>query len=361
MKEEILTFAPGKEFYTPEGCFIIENSNSPNDPGVSIAQARIEPGVTTRWHLLKGAVERYLILEGKGLVEIGKLPPKEVNPGDVVIIPPECRQRIRNTGDKDLILSCVVSPGFKQENYVDIDDVHAMTPFGIALVSYFKGQLDASVLIRREDGVLANLPAGHFFREESSFSEIENLALSHCRGHILDIGAGSGIHSLALQKKGLKVTAIDISPELVPLMISRGVKSPAVVDIFNYEGGSFDTLLMLGHGIGICGTLDGLDRFLLHARKLLAPGGRILFDSTDVSKSTDPQNLAYHEANHKAGRYIGEVVFRMEFGPVTGPYLQWFHVDPVTIEEYAFKAGYQCEILLEKPDGEYLAGLKIRN
>ena len=123
MKEDIIHFNSSAEFYTREGCFIIENSNSPNDPGVSIAQARIEPGVTTRWHHLIGSVERYLILEGKGLVEIGNLPPAEVNPGDVVIIPPECRQRIKNIGNDDLVFSCIVTPGFKQENYVDIENM----------------------------------------------------------------------------------------------------------------------------------------------------------------------------------------------------------------------------------------------
>ncbi|MBI5752573.1 MAG: hypothetical protein HZA59_10585 [Hydrogenophilales bacterium] len=45
---------PDAEFYTPEGCFITELSNSDADPEVSIAQARVPAGVTTRWHRLNG-------------------------------------------------------------------------------------------------------------------------------------------------------------------------------------------------------------------------------------------------------------------------------------------------------------------
>ena len=86
------------EFYTPEKCYITELSNTPDDPDVSIAQARVEPGVTTCWHRLKDIVERYYILKGKGIVEIGDFPPQEISVGDVVIIPAMCCQRIRNTG-----------------------------------------------------------------------------------------------------------------------------------------------------------------------------------------------------------------------------------------------------------------------
>lgn len=121
MEPQILKFDPSKEYFTPEGCYIIENVNSPTDPDLSIAVARVEPGVTTRWHQLTGTIERYIIQRGVGLVEIGELPAREVLPGDVVLIPPMCRQRITNVGKEDLIFLCVCSPGFRQENYTDFE------------------------------------------------------------------------------------------------------------------------------------------------------------------------------------------------------------------------------------------------
>ena len=110
------------EFYTSERCYITELSNTPDDPGASIARARVEPGVTTRWHRLKGTFERYLILNGKGLIEVGKDLPKEVSTGDIVLIHPMERQRITNTGSDDLVFLAICTPRFSIDAYEDIDD-----------------------------------------------------------------------------------------------------------------------------------------------------------------------------------------------------------------------------------------------
>lgn len=117
MKETIKKSDPGKEFLIDEGCFILELSNTPEDPEVSIARARVPPGVTTRWHRLRGTAERYVILEGAGRVEVGSLPPHQVKPGDVVLIPPLCRQRITNVSRQDLIFLAICTPRFTGEVY----------------------------------------------------------------------------------------------------------------------------------------------------------------------------------------------------------------------------------------------------
>jgi mannose-6-phosphate isomerase-like protein (cupin superfamily) len=106
------------EFYTDEKCYIRELINQPNDPDLSIAVARVEPGVTTVRHKLHGTAERYYILSGTGLMEVDNLRPREVNPGDLVLIPQESTQRITNTGDSDLIFLCICTPGFRGENYL---------------------------------------------------------------------------------------------------------------------------------------------------------------------------------------------------------------------------------------------------
>ncbi len=110
------------EFYTAERCFIAELSNSPDDPEASIARARVEPGVTTRWHRLIGTTERYLIVEGRGRVEVGDAPARDVGPGDVVLIPSAVRQRIANIGDGDLVFLAICTPRFRQEAYEDVGE-----------------------------------------------------------------------------------------------------------------------------------------------------------------------------------------------------------------------------------------------
>ncbi|QFY41462.1 cupin domain-containing protein [Candidatus Methylospira mobilis] len=121
MQETIRHQDSGEEFYTPERCYITELSNLPGDPDASIARARVLPGVTTRWHRLKGVIERYYIVAGYGVVEVGELPPKEVHPGDVVLIPSMCRQRITNSGAEDLVFLAICTPRFLNEVYEDID------------------------------------------------------------------------------------------------------------------------------------------------------------------------------------------------------------------------------------------------
>lgn len=109
------------ESFFAEGCFITEWWNSTADPEVSVARARVEPGVTTRWHRLRGVTERYLILEGQGRVEVGELSAEDVGPGAVVLISPGTRQRITNTGETDLIFVAVCTPRFTLAAYEDVE------------------------------------------------------------------------------------------------------------------------------------------------------------------------------------------------------------------------------------------------
>ncbi|SFK73001.1 cupin domain-containing protein [Methylophaga sulfidovorans] len=119
-KTTIYHYDPDKEYFFIEGCFINELSNQTSDPDVSIARARVRPGVTTRWHHLNETTERYVILEGQGIVEIGDEPSQVVSVGDVVIIPPLTRQRISNNGDNDLIFLAICTPRFNESNYTEL-------------------------------------------------------------------------------------------------------------------------------------------------------------------------------------------------------------------------------------------------
>ncbi|MBN1472415.1 MAG: cupin domain-containing protein [Syntrophaceae bacterium] len=114
-----------EEFNISENCYVTELSNSPDDPDVSIVRARVEAGVTTRWHRLKGITERYYIVSGKGLAEIGDIPPQEVHAGDVVMIPPMCPQRITNISNEDLIFLAICTPRYTQDVYEDVEDLKA--------------------------------------------------------------------------------------------------------------------------------------------------------------------------------------------------------------------------------------------
>jgi len=116
-----ILMARSAEFFTAELCHITELSNSPADEALSVALARVEPGVTTRWHRLRGIDERYVILAGHGVMELGGLPPQAVAPGDVVVIPAGCRQRITNDSAGDLLFHALCTPRFRPEVYEDLE------------------------------------------------------------------------------------------------------------------------------------------------------------------------------------------------------------------------------------------------
>ena len=122
MQPAIRSVDPATEFPIAERCRVLELSNGPDDPDCSIARARVAPGTTTRWHRLAGVAERYVLLAGRGRVEVGDLPPRDVGPGDVVLIPPGCRQRIANVGAEDLVFLAVCTPRFQPACYAEAAD-----------------------------------------------------------------------------------------------------------------------------------------------------------------------------------------------------------------------------------------------
>jgi mannose-6-phosphate isomerase-like protein (cupin superfamily) len=120
MQPSVIKFSSAAEYFFREGCFINELSNRPDDDELSIAQARVRPGEGTRWHLLKDRIERYVILQGSGMVEIGDQPPQGVTVGDVVCIPAGCPQRIINGGETDLVFLALCTPRFVPDCYVEM-------------------------------------------------------------------------------------------------------------------------------------------------------------------------------------------------------------------------------------------------
>ncbi len=128
MKAEVKKQSATEEYWFEEGCHITEVANDEGDEHLSIAKARVEPGTTTAWHRLEGVTERYIILSGCGLVELGESYRKEVQLGDVVRIPAGVRQRITNRGGVDLVFFAVCAPPFTRECYTALSIDSANQP-----------------------------------------------------------------------------------------------------------------------------------------------------------------------------------------------------------------------------------------
>lgn len=121
MEAVVRHVSESEEFMTPEGCWILESWNSETDQPVSIARARVAPGVTTKLHRVRGLIERYLIIAGSGLVTVGDALGERVGPGDVVVIPAGASQKIENNGNTDLLFYAICSPRFTQDAYDQLE------------------------------------------------------------------------------------------------------------------------------------------------------------------------------------------------------------------------------------------------
>ncbi len=120
MTAQVLKANEAEEYYFDEGCYILELSNTTADPDVSIARARVKPGVTTKLHRLTGVVERYVIISGMGVFNVPGEPTQNLAMGDVVIIPPLSPQSITNIGSEDLVFLAICSPRFTVDIYENL-------------------------------------------------------------------------------------------------------------------------------------------------------------------------------------------------------------------------------------------------
>jgi SAM-dependent methyltransferase len=240
-----------------------------------------------------------------------------------------------------------------------VSKLSASDPLGRALTAYLHGDKKATLIIHTNVSEDEPLPASYFFRTLWEMPELERQALEECRGRVLDLGAGAGAHALELQSRGFSVRALDVSAGAVQVMQERGVHEVAHHNLFDTPatGEQFDTILMLMNGLGLVGTLDGLARFLSHARAFLAPGGQILATSSDVAYLyEDEEGALLIDLN---GPYYGEIEYAMTYEGETGEPFQWLFVEASILQDYAEEAGYELEIIAEDDQQQYLARLTL--
>jgi SAM-dependent methyltransferase len=215
---------------------------------------------------------------------------------------------------------------------------------GQAMLDYLDGDQDAKCILRCDDGIAyPPIYAKQFFYPDG-LPEIDSIAIQHCSGRVLDLGAGAGSHSLAIQNRGLDVTSVDISCKAVQVMMQREVKNARVGDIFDTYLEPFDTVLVILN-IGIVQKLHGLDRFLRHLDILLADGGQLITDSFDPRNPADEVYRKYQQDKIAKGCYFGERTLRLEYKDQISDWFEWMHIDPDTLGEHAVKTGWNMQTL----------------
>ena len=223
---------------------------------------------------------------------------------------------------------------------------------GKAIADFYKGNANGKLRVLSPMFEEDEIPLSTLFRSFRDMPKMEQKALKMAKGKTLDVGAGSGCHSLWLQDNGVDVTAIDISPYSVETMKARGVVNVLEQDFFTLDE-KYDTILMLMNGIGIVGTLEKLPDFFRHINNVLAEDGQLLCDSSDLCYLYDDKDGIVELMD--SDKYYGELEYTMCYEEICGDSFPWLYIDANTLRNYAEANGFKMEIVRRGEHYDYLA------
>ena len=231
---------------------------------------------------------------------------------------------------------------------------------GKALIDFQNGDYSEDIITYSSLGEKDVLPLPYLFRDYDAMPIIEQKALDLCRGKVLDVGCGSGSHSLHLQKIGFDVTGLDTSEGAVATAKLRGVSDVIHSNVFDYSGMKFDTILLLMNGIGISGQFSEVGLLMTKLKTLLNPGGQLLLDSSDIIYMFElDDDGGYWVPNN--GKYYGEVEFTMEYKELKSAPFHWLYLDYNNLKALAEQYNFSCDLVCEGPHYDYLAMLRVKS
>jgi len=235
--------------------------------------------------------------------------------------------------------------------------------FGAALLDALSGEQGTHV-VERDDGFVDAMDAIIYLLEPDAWSDAwpdhDVAALDLADGRVLDVGAGAGRFSLALQDLGHEPVAIDVSPGAVEVCRRRGVHHTflgSVEEFTDTEPPLFDAALLMGNNLSLLGSTEQAGTMLDALRRLLGSGGSVIGACLDPSGTEDPAHLAYHRWNHERGRLRGQLRLRVRYRDLAGAWFDWLLMSPDELAAIATRSRWRLEDVTE-PDPSYLAVLR---
>jgi hypothetical protein len=222
-----------------------------------------------------------------------------------------------------------------------------MGVLGQALLDYYSGNEHFPLVVQCDRAPDEIMIPKQFFLSFNEMTKLDKLALTTCKGNVLDVGAGAGRHSLALQNVGLQPTALEMDSSCVEICETVGIQSIKCLSWQDYHPGpTYDSTLALMNGLGLCGTFNGLSEYLSWHLDALVKGGRILVDSSSVS---------YLPLSKDIKRRKDEVLFRFKYEELISDWFSWLFAERVDAERYMRKVGFiNVKCLMSEPQGRFL-------
>jgi len=230
--------------------------------------------------------------------------------------------------------------------------------YGHLMYDYFRGRHGAEI-VEREDGLfdVSNSLPGYYMSDYSTWKVSEKLGLRYVRGRVIDVGCGAGRISLFLQQKGLDVLAVDVSPLAVRVCKLRGVRKVMVISATGITSvlGVFDTIVMFGNNFGLFGNPQRAKWLLKRFHNMTSEKARIIVESFDPYKTTDPVHRQYHAINRRKGRLGGQLKIRVRYRKYVTPWFQYLIVSKSEMRKILKGTGWTLRRTFETKSGSYVA------
>jgi SAM-dependent methyltransferase len=232
--------------------------------------------------------------------------------------------------------------------------------FGRELLDYVNGQ-NRCEIIERDDGHLdLNDDLQVYFDSYEEWPDHHKKAIEYARGRVLDVGCGAGRHALYLQRRGLDVTGIDISPLAIKVCGLRGLRDARVMSItgISQRLGVFDTVVMLANNFGLFGNTVRARWLLKKLHRITTGDAMILAESTDPHASTDPAHRRYRRRNLEKGRMPGQIRLRIRYRQYASPWYDYLLVSKSEMKKIIAGTGWRVDRFIDSEDPIYVAVLK---
>jgi len=228
--------------------------------------------------------------------------------------------------------------------------------FGQMIWAYYKGK-DVFEVWERSDGYITVDPTKTYFSEHKDWALHQRKAMQFVKGRVLDVGCGAGRHSLHLQKNGLDVLGIDVSPLAIKVCRLRGLKKTRVMSIeeMNFKPSSFDSVIMMGNNFSLFGSFRKARRLLRKFRSITSEDALIIAETRDPYKTDNPSYLKYYEFNVKRGRMSGQLRGRIRFEGYISKWFDWLMVSKEEMVEILNGTGWKVKEFIESEDAQYTA------
>ncbi len=238
--------------------------------------------------------------------------------------------------------------------------------YGNALMDFFLGKEDRYA-IEREDGYLDIGHLATYFQEYEKWGDLEKRMPEFVQGRVLDVGCGAGRHALHLQSLGFEVVATDKSPLGIEVCKKRGVKNAVAVSIDDLVEmadpalGVFDTIIMMGHNIGLLHDFEQGRKILSRLAQMTSPTARIIGTTRDIRGTDKLHHLAYQKWNVERRRMPGQIKFRIRHEMFASDWMDYLFVSEEELRDMASDTGWRLDSTVSGDGGfggtSYLAVL----